>query len=63
MEDARLDRILSLLRREEWIIDGRESVSYCIWCKAPERRGHDDNCEVFGKAGLVTEMGYNPHSA
>lgn len=49
-----LDRIFLLLREKEWITDGYESISYCIWCNGLERKGHFPSCEVFGEDGVFS---------
>lgn len=42
-----------LVRDKEWITDGRESVTYCLWCHRTPRQGHATSCEMFGAAGFI----------
>jgi len=53
-ERNRHDEAVALLAEQEWITDGRECLVYCIHCRHPESKGHDDNCRAFGRRGVVT---------
>ena len=49
------DEAVALLTEQEWITDGRECLVYCIYCRQPEIKGHDEYCRAFGRRyGLVT---------
>lgn len=49
------DEAVALLAEQEWITDGRECLVYCIHCRQPENKGHDEYCRAFGRRyGLVT---------
>lgn len=53
-ERNRRDEAVALLAEQEWITDGRECLVYCIHCRQPESKGHDDYCRAFGRHGVVT---------
>lgn len=53
-ERNRRDEAVSLLAEQEWVTDGRECLVYCIHCRQPESKGHDDYCRAFGRHGVVT---------
>lgn len=47
------DKFRQLVRDKEWVTDGRESVTYCLWCQRTWQQGHAKDCEMFGPAGFV----------
>ncbi len=48
-----LQRAIDLMREREWVTDGYESISGCIYCGRAERNGHDPKCEAFGDNGVT----------
>lgn len=46
-------KAVQLLMAHEWVLDGRECLSYCLHCHRLQHEGHADDCEGFGSAGVV----------
>jgi hypothetical protein len=46
-------RSVELLRQVEWVIDGRESTTSCLFCHQSYAQGHAADCDAFGRIGGV----------
>ncbi len=53
---AALQRVIDLMREREWVVDGYESVSYCVYCGCAKYNGHDPECEAFGSNGVTRTL-------
>jgi len=44
-------RSVELLRQVEWVTDGRESTTSCLFCHRSHTQGHAADCDAFGRIG------------
>lgn len=54
LQDPDLKRAIELLRKHEWVTDGRECATFCLHCHREwHTGGYEDNCEAFGVNGVA----------